>query len=335
MIMYVKKHLFSVSLIVVGLLVGCGGREAVESTDLPLPSATAVPPTNTPAPPTHTSTVTATRTTTPTATPEGPINASVSVGVLNLRSGPGTVHLVVGNLAEGIIVSAVGRAPGDEWVKVLVGEDQYGWLYAPLLDFEKNYLNLPELPITESLIVQGRVTDSQGNPIQGIGITVSQTLTDAGGTTQATSNSDGYFYAYLPPESYGSWDVQITGIDCTSLVVNEDCDLNGYFPVQDFFLVPLPQKEAVIFVFEIATMAIEGIVEDNGSPVRGVRVYAERADGARSYTDSGDDGVFSLPASDGEWEVYTVTFNPYRVGEGVDLTISDGVQSDELVVPLP
>jgi hypothetical protein len=223
-------------------------------------------------------------------------------------------------------------------VEVPEGDDQIplaGWLYVPFLDFTEDFTTLPEFEIIESFIIHGRVFDSDGGPIEGVQVEVRQLQADGTETTRTFTDTEGNFYAYLPPESYGSWNVEIVGVDCESRIVNEDCDIVDYFLQTGSELVPIPQRETIIFIYELASTRLTGLVlDEDDEPAINVRVFAEYDRAITSgYTD--EEGGFSLPAANGNWEVYTVTYNPFQAGEGVFVRIENGQQDEEPVLALP
>ncbi len=58
---------------------------------------------------------------------------------------------------------------------------------------------------------------------------VLQRLTETNRRTDAITDDDGYFYAYIPKQSAGTWEAQIVGAECASRVLNENCELSEYF----------------------------------------------------------------------------------------------------------
>jgi len=181
-------------------------------------------------------------------------------------------------------------------------------------------------------LVQGRVVDSAGDPIAGISIAVTQ----ADQRVDAQSGQDGTFYASLPSDSTGLWAIGVVGISCTSRIMDADCNISEHIAAKSDATVALPQTEEIVLVYESATAKITGVVVDQeGQPVGGMRVRAQRSDGAYSYIDATASGEFSLPASPGEWKVFAVLFNPWRTGEAVAVTIESGDAPEPITVTAP
>lgn len=107
--------------------------EESEANDVELPSPVPVEPTDIPAP-------TDPPTDAPTATPDRPI-ARVLVGV-NVRQGPSTDFLVVGNFAPNTEVPALAVNPSGTWYKVEYYNSE-GWVFGDLVEVS----NVDQLPV--------------------------------------------------------------------------------------------------------------------------------------------------------------------------------------------
>lgn len=160
----------------------------------------------------------------------------------------------------------------------------------------------------------GSVIDSDGKPVDGINIAVTQ----GGQRVDVYSAPDGSFSAELPASTNPNWRVEIVGINCTSRVMS-DCVLTGYFESPQSMDVTVPLSAPVKFVFEKATTSITGKV-----PASGIRIFAIRNDGATSWGESSGDGTFALPASDGIWDVYAKDLISNQEGDHVSLEIANG-----------
>jgi hypothetical protein len=183
-----------------------------------------------------------------------------------------------------------------------------------------------------SVMVMGQVVDSENAPISAIGIAVTQDQI----RSDAHSGSGGFFYVSLPDDSAGLWTVSAVSIDCTSRIMDAECNLNGYFNLHTLQTIAVPQTEKIVFVYEKATSTLTGtVVDPQGQLISDVvRVEAVREDGARSWaTASG--GYFSLAASPGVWDVHARTFDPDQTGESVIVTIEADQSPDPVTVTLP
>ena len=336
-----KLKIIVLTVIFVFLLAGCD-RLAAQTAEV-----TPLPPTSTPLPPTPTATITpipptATLipTTTPTFTaspyPIGTMSAVISVASLNLRSGPGTVHEITAAYPEETSLTVLGAAPGYEWVQVQFEDEKTGWMTASFLTLEQNIYALPILSDLNSQMVSGRVISSNSEPIPDIQVSVYQRLQDTTTlSTDATTDKNGFFYAYLPQGSTGNWEISITAIGCESNIVNDRCNLQGYFIYNSYAMISLPQTSPLLFMYEAASAEIHGFVKDeNGDPVS-IRVFADRSDGAYAYTVSSTSGEFFIPASEGSWRVYAVVYNPYQEGESITIDVKGGGTSEEINIIAP
>lgn len=67
----------------------------------------------------------------------------VIVPRLNVRSGPGLNYAIVSWLGRGQQVQIFGRTPDAQWLKVAVGPQMKGWVYAPYVSMVGPYSSLP------------------------------------------------------------------------------------------------------------------------------------------------------------------------------------------------
>ena len=182
--------------------------------------------------------------------------------------------------------------PRHEWVQVEFEDGKTGWMTASFLNLEKDISALPILSDLNSQLVSGKVINSSSEPIPDIQVTVYQRLLDATLSTEATTDQNGIFYAYLPQGSTGSWEVSITAIGCESNIVNDRCNLQGYFVYNSYTIINLPQTSPLLFMYEAASAEIHGFVKDENGDDVSIRVFADRSDGAYAYTVSSTSGEF-------------------------------------------
>ncbi|MBI3158359.1 MAG: SH3 domain-containing protein [Chloroflexi bacterium] len=332
------------------LLAACAGRQApptprVEDIQTAIAQTEAARPTatNTFVPPTQTNTPEPTRTLAPTATatPSGPVTGTVFVAALNLRAGPSTFFEVLESFPEGTQLLATGRDESGEWVQVEIPGEQedeektLGWFASVFIQFQgdPNFLPVVAFPLDQQ--VRATVQDTEGNPIPGV--VVAFIYRD--GTDELRNNSistdQGVAVTYLPPDLLGTLDVQIVGHECTSPVMDVDCEMRGYFQLAWRSFVLIPQRAPLLLQYEVATTEISGtVVDGNGKPVVGIQVQAVRDDGALSYGVTGAEGAFNIPAGPGLWEVYSVTFNPRLESDVVTVEITDATP-EPVEVPAP
>jgi hypothetical protein len=277
-------------------------------------------------------------TTTPTPITSDPFPARVIVSFLNMRGGPSTLFDVVDTFQEGDEVTAVERTIGGDWIHIQTGTgltQKDGWMATQFLEFDGDPQTLPVVVFPEAQIVRGRVEDTTGAPVFGINIAVIYRTEEDELRHDAFSDEKGDFVVYLPENLLGLLDISIVGISCESHIMDDDCQLSGYFKLEGRAFVNIPQEEAIIFLYEVSTVNIVGTVLDNGTPVEGITVVAERDDGAEAFIRTDEEGNFSLPVGEGIWEVYTVIFDPVREeGERTSVEVTNETPpSIELPVP--
>lgn len=179
----------------------------------------------------------------------GQVLAVVMAQGVFLRDGPGTLFPPRKLLDQNAPLTVIGRARGDDWLLVEAGGEE-GWIATIFATLEDKSL-IAVLPVhnpAEAVTIRGQVTDTFGGPVEGISFSVTQ-ITAAGALrTDATTRKDGFFYAYLPADATGSWRVALTGIDCKSPIVDEECTFHGQF-VPNWKDVELPVTGLVTFQY--------------------------------------------------------------------------------------
>jgi hypothetical protein len=138
---------------------------------------------------------------------------------------------VLRQIAEGGKVTVLGKAPGGEWIRVRTKETVEGWVFWRLLRATVDVQEAPVVQPQNVLLIQGRVRDANGTPIQGVSFDVVQGDQTVSGTNPVLTDSSGEFFAFLPPNSTGTWTVSQTGIACDSNVwTDASCTAykNGY-----------------------------------------------------------------------------------------------------------
>ena len=139
---------------------------------------------------------------------------------VNLRVQPGMLFQVSRVLAKNTKLKVLGRSPGGEWLNVINNESIIGWVH---VNFVQGGYNGPPMPIVQPgnvILVTGKVVDSSGAPVTGIGFTVTQ----GSRRTDASTDETGQFYAYLPNTMSGTWTVGFSSIACTSNIMDSNCN---------------------------------------------------------------------------------------------------------------
>lgn len=186
-----------------------------------------------------------------TATAEETTGFSVWVNVdsLNLRSGPGTMFEVIGQELMGTRCEALGRAPGDDWLRVRVPDGTVGYMLTDMLELSGPITGLPQVSISGSYIVLGKVVDTAGEPINDITVAVYQGTGAEEVRTEATTNEKGIFVAYLSLESRYTWTASVVGVGCASRIVDENCQYTGIFGPEATARFELPQDRQLVLIY--------------------------------------------------------------------------------------
>lgn len=264
-------------------------------------------------------------------TPQGTIQAVISTGYLNLRSGPGVAFTFLGSYPNETEIKVLGRAPGNEWLRVELQDGKTGWMSAAFLTLQGELKQIPQATIADAQVVTGKIIDSSGDPITGIQLALGQNYFAPEFQIATVSDENGEFFIYLPSQAVGAANIQIIGINCQSKIVNSNCNLETHFIYNEFVETTLPSQYPILFLYEKATTKIEGVVTDaDGKPVS-IRVDARRSDGARSFTVSDSLGKFSLPVGQGTWQVRTILYEPTREGEAIIVSITPSEPSPKAI----
>lgn len=321
------------------LIAGCAAQPTALPTESIQPSATSIPPTATFTatlpPPTATVEPSPTVVSTETPHPIATMSAEVGVENLNLRAGPSTIYAILASYPEGTEVQVVARVPGNEWVRVQMPDDVTGWMAAELLDLGEEVAYLPLEEVTESIIVSGRVIDSQARAVDGVSVAVLQRLVEGSLRTDSVTDEDGNFYAYLPQQSIGIWEAQIVSVNCDSWIMDENCNLQEHFLYNYRIIFELPPLSPVVFLYQVADTNLSGTVTNAEGEGVSLRVFAERSDGAYVYTQSGENGSFSLPVGAGTWNVYAIQLSPNLEGEPLTVEVAAGVEPEPISIQAP
>ena len=315
------------------LLSGCSIPPVVEPTDTPEPEPTTQPPTATwtvSPEPTYTSTLTSTpHLPTITPAPTRSMTAVVRVRRVNLRRGPGTVFPILDSLGEGTEVIVIGKALGEEWVKISLpskeeGEEPLltGWLLADFLDMATPVEYMGYTDVNQAWLVEGKVLEENSTPVNGVGIAVSQGEGADELRTDTFTLDNGRFYVYLPWESEGIWQVEATGLNCESRLMLDDCQLQaGYYMSIPRMNFEVPGETPLLLLFAYSEGGMHGTVYVDGDVKEGIRVAGNSPAGAFSWDFTEEDGSYELALGEGVWNVYAADSDT-------------GLESDSITVAL-
>ncbi|MFN7036761.1 MAG: SH3 domain-containing protein [Bellilinea sp.] len=222
-------------LLVVGMLSAClpsGGMSApLPDTPTPLPTATP----------------------TPTTTPFAPFEVRTAVDWVNVRANPGYLFEIQASVRKGTVFSVRGKSPGGEWIRVENDKGISGWIFAQLLDSPVDLQAVPVIQPENVVTVMGRVADRTGKPIRGIQFMITQGEAPNQQRSDATTDAEGVFYAFLPPGVRGDWVVEYTAIACTSNLMDEKCNCIGGTcgsPQPSKITINLPDFPALVFEWQ-------------------------------------------------------------------------------------
>jgi uncharacterized protein YraI len=157
----------------------------------------------------------------PTQPPFSPFPISPAVDDSRLRAGPGTLFEALLLLNTSDTLTVQGQAPGGDWILVSTAEGTRGWIFAPLLAQGAPLGGAPVVEPENAQKVRGRLTDFSGLPISGVQFALTRGTDER---TDATTDANGEFHAFLPADITGDWLVMYVSIGCTSnAFANDGC----------------------------------------------------------------------------------------------------------------
>ncbi|MBI5842210.1 MAG: SH3 domain-containing protein [Chloroflexi bacterium] len=243
------KPLFAICLIVALLLVSCASPQApTESPAETEPASTSVPePTAT-----ITSTPEPVIPLTSIQTPFIPFLITNTVENAVLRANPGPLFNAKTTLALNTRLTVLGVTPGGEWVFVITPFDTTGWVFAGLLEANPQLATAPLVQPVDVQPVSGQVLDANGLPVTGIQFALIEGVGAPGSPprTDAVTDANGVFHAFLPITAAGTWTVSFTAVACTSNKMGPNCECpNGNCgkPDPEITTVTLPANDLVKF----------------------------------------------------------------------------------------
>lgn len=232
-------------------LVSCSLPVGFSPTKTSVPTFTLPVSTETPVVATYTPEPTLTPTVTLTITPPvyTQIKTTVTVQVLNMRAGPGSMFDIVQKLTQSSELWVIGRARGDDWLMVRDESNHTGWVSREFIQINGSLSQIAIFDVPDALIIQGQVVDNQQRPVPGVNLAVTQGMPPNEIRTDVYSDAMGHFYAYLPATASGPWTVGIVGILCTSPIMDANCKYSGKFST-DAFTIMVPDDIEIPLVFE-------------------------------------------------------------------------------------
>jgi uncharacterized protein YgiM (DUF1202 family) len=191
----------------------------------------------------------------PTSTVETftPFTVTVATESVNLRSNPGYLFAVVELIGIDTTLTVEGRSLGGEWLYVVDGAGTHGWIFNKLVTSETDLLSAPVIEPDRSQLLTGKLVDENGGPVSGVQFAITQGTGDTTKRTDAMTDGEGIFYAYMPPNLSGVWEVTFTAVACTSNTMDANCNcLGGQCGTAEPFYVSinLPQAEELEFTWK-------------------------------------------------------------------------------------
>jgi len=185
----------------------------------------------------------------PTPEPFSEIYVYTSVQNVNLRTNPGLLFTVSRVMPQNTKLRLLGQAPGGEWLNIMNEEGIVGWVGANVVLMAYDGPPPPVIEPIDVYLVTGSVFTEAGTPVSGVGFAIVQGVR----RTDASTDENGQFHAYLPATLSGVWQVGYVSIACTSNTMDENCncinDICGS-PDPASVLVELPQKNELNFIWK-------------------------------------------------------------------------------------
>jgi len=191
----------------------------------------------------------ATQTREPTPTPPSSFSATINANYALLRSGPSSMHQPILRYPYETTVTITGKATGDEWVFVQVPDQNTGWLSVQYLDLEYPLSAVPVQAAADTDLIYGIIQDSTGSRLAGVGISVCIDLCYQSHRTDAVSNQNGEFFAYVPNTTGDQLRVFVSSVDCWSSIMGPDCQFKGTFMPEEIIIKEIPNIDPLLFMY--------------------------------------------------------------------------------------
>ena len=256
------------------------------------------------------------------------IPATVTGDTVILRNGPSQANASAGMYVKDTVTAVLNRSDDGEWLEVVTPDGRIGWMAAALLDVGEGVEAVPVIVSNDDTSIYGKVLDGASEGVNGVVIAAIQVDDGLVHRLESTTQADGSFLIDVPRGSTTEWTVVIADVDCDSRLMNNRCQMFGYFAAVPQINIELPLSEPVELLYKDATSIIAGTVFDaDGQPSgKGTEVSAERADGAITSGVTSSSGKFVLPADAGVWAVVSET------GPATKVQVEEGSAPDPIEV---
>lgn len=181
-------------------------------------------------------------------TPFMPFSVTTNAENVILRAGPGVKFDLKTTLTQGLQLSVLSRAPGDEWVFVQTPYESTGWVSAGLIKSEIDLRSAPLMQPPDVQVIRGRVLNEKNEPVTGISFGILEDVEGAK-SFSAVTDVNGIFYGFLPGTAGGAWSVTFDKATCASNTMDKDCSCIGICgnALPESARVILPQVEMLMF----------------------------------------------------------------------------------------
>ncbi len=188
---------------------------------------------------------------TPTARAYDPIPAEVIFDNYFLRSGPGRMFETLRMYATGERVLLLAREPGNNWVLVQTADNRSGWMNVVGLQFTGDVTPLPIFTVPDAQVLRGHVWRTDKSAASGIGVSIASVTEPSPDREDVSStNTQGEWYLYLPPDMDGEWVIGVNSYGCESNAVDSNCNLLGKIPAAQKITLPLAASVNFEFALE-------------------------------------------------------------------------------------
>jgi hypothetical protein len=159
-----------------------------------------------------------------TSVPFVPFTVTTWADNVVFHDNPGHLSAKLGVFPDNSPLTVLGRTPGGEWLMVKTADNRVGWVFEKLVESTgPETSTAPLINPTGVLVVRGHLVDTAGAPVSGVQFSVVQADGSDEMRTDAMTDADGVFYAFLPLESRGSWWISYTAISCESNKMDATC----------------------------------------------------------------------------------------------------------------
>jgi hypothetical protein len=170
-----------------------------------------------------------------------------------LYTNPGDLFPEVAKIPGNTMVLVLGKSIGDEWIYIQLPSGEEGWTFAHWIQIHGGPGFLPTIQPDNAQLVIGRIVDEKDNPVNGVRMYIFRPMEDYTIGNLVTTDTNGFFYSFMPLDVNGKWLVSYDTLACNSNKMPPKCacpQRKCGQPYPQDATVRLPQKKPLLFTWK-------------------------------------------------------------------------------------